>query len=86
MNTSDKTKLHTVVADYLGSGGDHMAVDDDEPLFSSGRLDSLAMTRMVMHLEDSFGIDFAAIDFEISLIDSIAAIECLVDHVQAARP
>ena len=48
----------------------------------SGRLDSFSMMMFVMYLEKEFGIDFAAIDFDVHLIDSLIEIELLIDsHV-----
>jgi acyl carrier protein len=51
----------------------------------SGRLDSLTMTRLVMFLEDTFGIDFAEVEFDVELIDSVEAIQALVDGESARR-
>lgn len=40
------------------------------------------MMMFVMFLEKEFGIDFAALDFDINLIDSLNEIELLIDtHV-----
>jgi acyl carrier protein len=45
----------------------------------SGRLDSFSMMMFVMFLEKEFGIDFAALDFDVNLIDSLNEIELFID-------
>jgi acyl carrier protein len=62
--------------------GDAAAVTDNEPLFSSGRLDSLDAVETVMFVEDAYGIDFAEIDFDLTRLDSIDAITNLIERGQ----
>jgi acyl carrier protein len=63
----------------------HMApIADDQPLFSSGLLDSLDAVEMVVYMEEEFGINFAAINFDLTLLDSIAAAGALVERHQKA--
>ncbi len=69
----------------LASQADRGSYTDDEALFSSGRLDSFTMMNLVMYLEQTFGIDFSSSGFDIDLVDSIAAIESLVDAQALAR-
>src|SRR5690606_27855502 len=63
MDTIGYRKLRDFLQHNLGAAGDGDGFSDESPLFSSGRLDSLTMTRLVMFLEDTFGIDFAEVDF-----------------------
>lgn len=56
----------------LGSIGEH------ESLFSTGLLDSLAATEVLVALETGYGIDLADEDFDILAIDTLAGIEQLV--------
>jgi acyl carrier protein len=86
MDTIGYRKLRDFLQHSLGAAGDGDGFSDDSPLFSSGRLDSLTMTRLVMFLEDAFGIDFADVDFDVELIDSVDAIQALVDDLSARRP
>ena len=79
MNVSAKQQLRDFIDKALASHADRGAYTDDEPLFSSGRLDSFTMMNLVMVLEQTFGIDFSSIEFDVDLVDSIAAIEALVD-------
>ena len=48
------------------------AVAEDEPLFSTGRLDSLAATEVLTMLEADFGIDLADEDFDTNVDDLLA--------------
>lgn len=79
MNASAKHQLREFIEKALASQGDGAGFADDEPLFSSGRLDSFTMMNLVMHLEQTAGIDFSSTEFDIDLVDSIDAIESLVD-------
>ena len=79
MNASARQQLRDFIDKALASQADRGAYTDDEPLFSSGRLDSFTMMNLVMYLEQTFGIDFSSIEFDVDLVDSIDAIEALVD-------
>jgi len=79
MTPSAKQQLRDFIDRALASQGDRGGYADDEPLFSSGRLDSFTMMNLVMYLEQTFGIDFSDMEFDVDLLDSIAAIEVLVD-------
>lgn len=82
MDSSRKQDLRDFFTDALRKRGDQRRLDDDESIFASGRLDSFSMMMLVMHLEQSFGIDFSDIEFDADLLDSINDIESFVD----ARP
>ena len=58
-----------------------MPLGDDDPLFTSGRLDSLDMVEIVMFLETGFGIDFAKLGFDLTLLDSVSLITKLVSRL-----
>jgi acyl carrier protein len=79
MNASAKQQLRDFIDKALASQADSGGYTDDEALFSSGRLDSFTMMNLVMYLEQTFGIDFSRMEFDVELVDSIAAIESLVD-------
>jgi acyl carrier protein len=83
MNPSARQQLRNFIDQALASHGDRGGYADDDALFSSGRLDSFTMMNLVMYLEQTFGIDFAGAGFDVDLVDSIVAIEALVD-TQAA--
>lgn len=53
-------------------------VGENEGLFSTGLLDSLAATEVLVALETGYGIDLTDEDFDILEIDTLAGIEQLV--------
>ena len=85
MDNNVKIKLREFLKESLSDAGDHQDFADDSSLFVSGRLDSLSMTKLVMFLEDSFQIDFANVDFDVDLIDSLNDMRAFVDTELARR-
>jgi acyl carrier protein len=79
MNISEKQSLREFLKETLESRGDRKEFDDEESLFISGRLDSFSMMNLVMYLEQAFGLDFAELEFDVNLVDSVNEIEALVD-------
>lgn len=51
---------------------------DDEALFSTGRIDSLAAVELIMLLEQEFGLDSSDPDFDPAMLDSIDEIMLLI--------
>lgn len=79
MDVTAKQQLRTYISDALARHGDYQHFADDESLFVSGRLDSFAMMNLVMQLEQTFGIDFSDIEFDVALVDSLKEMEVLID-------
>jgi acyl carrier protein len=75
-----KDQVTTFLKETLVRHGDLGEVLTNESLFLSGRLDSLSMLNLIMFLENSFSMNFAEIDFDVDLIDSIDSIVLLVDR------
>lgn len=50
-------------------------VTDDQALFSSGMLDSIAAVQILTQLEAEFGLNLADEDFDINHIDSLQALQ-----------
>jgi acyl carrier protein len=50
---------------------DVMEIKDNDPLFSSGRMDSLTTVNFIIFLEKNFDLDSSNPDFDPSLLDSI---------------
>ena len=71
-------EIKTVVVDMLEQRGKPSDVGVADPIFTSGLLDSLAATELMMTLESEFGIDLADADFDISQLDTIGDLESLV--------
>lgn len=80
MESNKKNDLRKYIVNALESRGDRGVFLDDESLFLSGRLDSLAMMMLVVHLESTFGVNFADVDFDVELIDSLNDVETFVDQ------
>jgi acyl carrier protein len=76
MNRTDR--IRNTINEMLAARGHTEPVSETESLFTSGRLDSLAATEVLMVLETDFGIDLSDADFDISRLDTIADLEDLV--------
>lgn len=76
--------LRGTLALALRQAGESGEFDDGDSLFASGRLDSLALTQLVLYLEDHFQLDMGALDFSADLVDSVEAIQALLQS-QPAR-
>lgn len=74
---TDKT-INTVVINMLSDRGKPTDLTGSDPIFTSGLLDSLAATELMMTLETEYGIDLADADFDISQLDTLADLEALV--------
>ncbi len=55
----------------------------DEPLVASGLIDSLATMQIVVHLEERYGIDFAAIGFDADQLATLGSIAALVEQARS---
>jgi acyl carrier protein len=80
MNRNVRSQMRNYVMQRLRMKGDGAPLDDEDLLFSSGRLDSLDAVEIVMCMETEYGINFSEINFDLTLLDSIAAITSLVDQ------
>lgn len=74
----DRTRIRTFIEALLGEQDDHASFADDESLIKSGRLDSLAVTKIVMFLESDFGVDFARVEFDPERFDSVGEIAAVI--------
>jgi acyl carrier protein len=80
MDMKIELQVRDYVAQRLALKGHNAPVEDDQPLFSSGLLDSLDAVEMVVFVEDEFGINFAQINFNLTLLDSVGAICAMVER------
>lgn len=74
-----KQKIREYLREQLVNRRDTAAIDDNESLFVSGRLDSFSMMNLVIYLEDNYQVDFSQLEFDVSLVDSINAIASLIN-------
>lgn len=63
--------LRDLLADKLAQRGDNRPLGDDDSLFLSGRLDSLAATEAMLMLESEYAVDLADSDFDVTRMDTI---------------
>ena len=63
--------IRQFVEEMLRERGKPTAFADTDPLFTSGLLDSLAATELMLHLEAEHGLDLADPDFDIARLDTI---------------
>lgn len=75
--------LRETIAALLAANGHSGHFGEQDSLFISGRLDSLAAAELMTILERDFGIDLADADFDITQLDTLARIEALAGR-QAA--
>jgi acyl carrier protein len=69
----------------LGKKGDKKALNDGDSLFLSGRLQSVDAVEVVLFVEEEWGVDFAKIGFDMSMIDSVDCILVLREHIEVPR-
>ncbi len=58
-------------------------VAEDESLFLSGVLDSLAAAEVLGILESDFGVDLSDLNFDITEIDTLARLDAMVRRLTA---
>jgi acyl carrier protein len=73
-------RLRKVIFNLLVARGHSGTFSDTEMLFTSGLLDSLAGTEVMLTLESDFGVDLADPDFDVASLDTFAGIVAVVDH------
>lgn len=78
MDLKLRSQMLTYIKQRLMMRGDLGPLNDEELLFTSGRLDSLDAIEIIMTIEQEYGINFAEIEFDLTLLDSISAIDDLV--------
>jgi acyl carrier protein len=76
--------IRHIVRELMASRGVNADVGDDDSLFVSGRLDSVAAIDLIMRLETDFGVDFSSTGFDASMIDSVAEIVALANSAAVA--
>jgi acyl carrier protein len=87
MNVIAHNSIRNFITKLLDQRGDRAPFSDREPLFSNGRLDSLAAIEIVAFMERQFSVDFVATGFDIGSIDSVTHMLTLLarQHDQRER-
>ena len=65
---------------------EEMDLERDEPIFSSGLLDSFSVTQLICFLEDQFDVKIAVSEVTLPDFDTIGKILVLVARLRAHRP
>jgi acyl carrier protein len=78
--TKVRSQMRNYVIQRLRMKGDGAPLSDEDLLFTSGRLDSLDAIEIIMTIETDYGLNFSEIDFDLTRLDSIAAIADLVER------
>jgi acyl carrier protein len=80
-----KAAIREFVQQLLAQKGDQRPFSDSDSLVLSGRLQSVDAVEVVVFLEEKWGIDFATIGFDETQIDSVDAIDSLVQQAMIAK-
>jgi acyl carrier protein len=79
--------IRTAIRDYLLEeflpGEDPEELSDDTPLISGGVLDSISTLKLVVYLEERFGISLEAHEAGVEHLDSVDRIASLVEQKQS---
>ena len=78
MSQIDLSPVRELLQQLLMQRGDLEPFTDEELLLSGGRLQSIDGVEIVVFLEEKFGVDFAALGFDQSRIDSVANLGKLI--------
>lgn len=84
MDLTDQNKLNAFIGTLLMENGDRTPFNDSDSLIKSGRLDSLAVTKIVMFLETHFNVDFARVEFDPERLDTVAGIAAVIEESRSA--
>jgi acyl carrier protein len=77
-----KAEVRQFVQELLTRKGDRQPFSDSDSLLLGGRLESVDAVDIVVFLEEKFHIDFAEVGFDQALIDSVDAIDSLIQTVR----
>ena len=80
MDEGDRVRIRAFVRELLGEHDDRGAFGDAESLVKSGRLDSLAVVKLVTFLESDFTVDFTRVEFDPERFDTVAEIAAVVEE------
>jgi acyl carrier protein len=82
-----KAAIREFVGELLARKGDTQPFSDQASLLLSGRLQSIDAVELAVFLEQEFAVDFASLGFDQEMIDTLDAINSLVEgSLRAAKP
>ena len=74
-----------VIREYL-PGQDPATLGANVPLISSGVIDSVGTLKLVLFLEETYGVEIDAADIDAGKLDSLASINALVEAKRSGAP
>jgi acyl carrier protein len=77
-----REEIRKYLTELLLQKGDKQPFSDDASLLLSGRLASVDAVEIVVFLEEKFAVNFSDIGFDQTLIDSVDAIDSLIQTVK----
>jgi acyl carrier protein len=77
-----REEIRKYLQELLLQKGDKQPFSNDASLLLSGRLASVDAVEIVVFLEEKFGVNFAELGFDQELIDSVDAIDSLIQTVK----
>jgi acyl carrier protein len=81
-----QAKIEQFILTELVPGGQRAGLDPNEPLVSSGVIDSLGMLRLITFLEDDLGIKVADGDVLSDNFDTLQKITTFVEQRSSGHP
>jgi len=77
-----REEIRKYLKELLLQKGDKQPFGDDASLLLSGRLASVDAVEIVVFLEEKFGVNFSDVGFDQTLIDSVDAVDSLIQTVK----
>jgi acyl carrier protein len=82
--------IHDAIRDFVIReflpGQDPATLGADVPLISSGVIDSVGTLKLVLFLEETYGVEIDAADIDAGKLDTLASISALVETQRAGAP
>lgn len=85
MSQDLKQSIRHFILDAFLPGENPAELKDDLPLISGGILDSIATLKLIMHLEETYGITLEAHEADREHLDTIDQIVHIVEAKKAAK-
>ena len=78
MTTNDKLREH-----FRRESSNDQTLTDNEPLLTSGFLDSIAIVKLLTYIEQEFDVEISDADFDPDNFETIDTIVTLIERVRA---
>jgi acyl carrier protein len=78
--TVDRSHIRQIVSRALRDAGDESPFGDTDPLVVTDRLSSLDVVNILVELEQAFGVEIHADEFDVLRFDTVESIADLIDE------